>query len=102
MGLTQEELSSRCGVAANSISRTEKGKGNLTLFNLHRLSAGLEMSASELLACAQGIEETKAMDEAKLPAADPPRRAKTSTKPRKTVSERRSERAESGGSAEKS
>jgi transcriptional regulator with XRE-family HTH domain len=102
LGLTQEELSSRCGIAARSISCTECGKGNLTYFNLKRLSAGLQMSASELLACAEGIEETKMLDEAKLPAEDSPRKsAKASAEPRKTVRERRSERGESEAAAEK-
>lgn len=107
LGLSQEELSSKCGIAANSISRTECGKGNLTYFNLKRLAAGLGLPASRLLAYAEDMEKAEKSTEAKLSASAsneparalaaghrksakaPPKRAKA---PRKTVRERRQER----------
>lgn len=104
-GLTQEELSSESGIAANSISRTERGQGNLTYFNLKRLAAALQLPASELLARAEEIEAAATSADARLPAADPQARsdgrrksrksAKTPAEPRKTVRERRSARKES-------
>lgn len=99
LGLTQEALSSECGIAANSISRTERGKGNLTYFNLKRLAAGLGLPASELLAQAEQVEEGEAPADAKSPQAErreppgaAPKSAKTPAEPRRTVRERRSER----------
>lgn len=103
LGLTQEKLSSECGIAANSISRTERGKGNITYFNLKRLAAGLKLPASKLLICAERIEEAELSAGAKPDAADtraatkasaaPPRKpAKKPAKPRKPVRERRAKR----------
>lgn len=103
LGLTQEQLSSECGIAANSISRTERGEGNPTYFNLKRLAAGLRLPASTLLACAEQVEEAEMSADAMSPAADleasakaragtPRKAAKAPAKPRKTVRERRSER----------
>jgi transcriptional regulator with XRE-family HTH domain len=114
LGLTQEKLSFKCGIAANSISRTERGKGNLTYFNLKRLTAGLGVPASELLAYAEKIEKAELSAEPTSPAADPEQSAKAPaparrksakkkpTKPRKSVRDRRQERGgESPEAAEK-
>lgn len=104
LGLTQEALSSKCGIAANSISRTECGKGNLTYFNLKRLTAGLGLPASQLLAYAEQIEKAEMSAEPKSPAADSKQSAKAPAdarrksakkkpaEPRKSVRERRQER----------
>lgn len=107
-GLTQEELSSESGIAANSISRTERGEGNLTYFNLKRLAAALQLPASELLARAEEIEEAETSADASLPAADPKARSdgrrkspKTPAEPRKTVRERRSARKKSADADQK-
>lgn len=103
LGLTQEKLASECGIAANSISRIECGKGNLTYFNLKRLTAGLGLPASQLLAYAEKIEKAAMSAEPRSSAADPKQSAKVPAdarrksakkpaKPRKSVRERRQER----------
>ncbi len=113
LGLTQEELSFKCGIAANSISRTECGEGNLTYFNLKRLTAGLGLPASQLLAQAEKIEKAEMSAEPKSLAVDPEQSAKAPADARgksatqragrrKSVRERRQERrGESLGAVEK-
>ncbi|HEV7944158.1 MAG TPA: helix-turn-helix transcriptional regulator [Solirubrobacteraceae bacterium] len=112
LGLTQEELFEECGIPANSISRTENGKGNITYFNLKRLAAGLGVPASQILAHAEKIEKAAMSPDAQSPAADPQasakapadarrKAAKAPAEPRKTVRERRSQRDKSAPAAEK-
>lgn len=60
LGLTQEQLFLKCGMAQKSISRYECGRGNLTYFNLKRMAAALDTPASKLLAKAERIERAEA------------------------------------------
>src|SRR4051812_14834409 len=41
-GLTQENLAARCGYARELQKEVEKGKHNITLYNLERLADGLD------------------------------------------------------------
>lgn len=56
LGLTQEELSLRSGLHQRWISNVETGKRNPSYASLRRLAAGLELSASQLIARAEQIE----------------------------------------------
>jgi len=56
LGLTQEALSLRAELHQRWISNVETGKRNPSYASLRRLAAGLELSASELLARAEQIE----------------------------------------------
>lgn len=56
LGLTQEELALRSGLHQRWISNVETGKRNPSYASLRRLAAGLDVSASELLANAERIE----------------------------------------------
>jgi transcriptional regulator with XRE-family HTH domain len=56
LGLTQEQLSLRAELHQRWISNVETGKRNPSYGSLRRLAAGLELSASELLARAEQIE----------------------------------------------
>jgi transcriptional regulator with XRE-family HTH domain len=56
LGLTQEQLSLRAELHQRWISNVETGKRNPSYASLRRLAAGLELSASELLARAEQIE----------------------------------------------
>jgi transcriptional regulator with XRE-family HTH domain len=55
-GLTQEALSLRSGLHQRWISNVETGKRNPSYASLRRLADGLGVSASELLAEAEGLE----------------------------------------------
>lgn len=46
--LTQEELADRCGFDRTYISLLERGKRNISFSNLKALSAGLDVTISEL------------------------------------------------------
>ncbi|AGR40771.1 helix-turn-helix domain-containing protein [Spiroplasma taiwanense] len=46
--LTQEELSFRCGLHRNYISDTERGKRNVTLKAIEKISSGLNVKVIEL------------------------------------------------------
>jgi transcriptional regulator with XRE-family HTH domain len=63
LGLTQEALSLRSDLHQRWISNVETGKRNPSYASLRRLAAGLDLSASELLARAEQIEtdESKAI-----------------------------------------
>jgi transcriptional regulator with XRE-family HTH domain len=54
--LTQEELANDTDLHQRWISNVETGKRNPSYGSLRRLAAGLELSASELLARAEQIE----------------------------------------------
>lgn len=56
LGLTQEELSLRAELHQRWISNVETGKRNPSYSSLRRLAAGLDTSASALLAEAERIE----------------------------------------------
>jgi transcriptional regulator with XRE-family HTH domain len=49
-GLSQEELSERCGLHSTEISRLERGAREPRLGTIVRLARGLDMSAADLLA----------------------------------------------------
>lgn len=54
--LTQEELHLRSELHQRWISNVETGKRNPSYASLRRLAAALDLTASELLACAEQIE----------------------------------------------
>jgi transcriptional regulator with XRE-family HTH domain len=56
LDLTQEQLAHDTGLHQRWISNVETGKRNPSYGSLRRLAAGLELSASELLARAEQIE----------------------------------------------
>lgn len=56
LGLTQEQLDNNTDLHQRWISNVENGKRNPSYASLRRLAAGLELSASELLARAEQIE----------------------------------------------
>jgi transcriptional regulator with XRE-family HTH domain len=56
LGLTQETAAHDTGLHQRWISNVETGKRNPSYGSLRRLAAGLDLSASELLARAEQIE----------------------------------------------
>jgi len=56
LGLTQEQLDNNTNLHQRWISNVETGKRNPSYASLRRLAAGLDLSASELLARAEQIE----------------------------------------------
>jgi transcriptional regulator with XRE-family HTH domain len=56
LGITQEQLANDTGLHQRWISNVETGKRNPSYGSLRRLAAGLDLSASELLARAEQIE----------------------------------------------
>ncbi|HTA33956.1 MAG TPA: helix-turn-helix transcriptional regulator [Solirubrobacteraceae bacterium] len=56
LGLTQEQVYLRTDIHQRYISNVENGKRNPSYASLRRLAAGLELSASELIARAEAIE----------------------------------------------
>lgn len=56
LGLTQEALANDTGIHQRWISNVETGKRNPSYASLRRLAAGLDLSASELIARAEQIE----------------------------------------------
>ena len=56
LDLTQEALSLRAELHQRWISNVETGKRNPSYASLRRLAAGLDLTASELLALAEQIE----------------------------------------------
>lgn len=56
LGLTQEQLANDTDLHQRWISNVETGKRNPSYGSLRRLAAGLELSASELLARAERVE----------------------------------------------
>ena len=49
LGLTQEDLADRAGIAAESVSRLESGRLNLSVVKLEGIAAALGVSVGELL-----------------------------------------------------
>lgn len=56
LGLTQEQLANGTDLHQRWISNVETGKRNPSYSSLRRLAAGLDLSASKLLARAEKIE----------------------------------------------
>ena len=50
LGISQEELAERAGVHRTYVSQVERGVVNVCIDNIARLSAALEIKASELFA----------------------------------------------------
>jgi transcriptional regulator with XRE-family HTH domain len=58
LGLTQEQLANNTDLHQRWISNVETGKRNPSYASLRRLAAGLDLSASALIASAEKIEGT--------------------------------------------
>jgi transcriptional regulator with XRE-family HTH domain len=58
LGITQEQLANDTELHQRWISNVETGKRNPSYASLRRLAAGLDLSASELLARAEQIESS--------------------------------------------
>jgi transcriptional regulator with XRE-family HTH domain len=58
LGLTQEQVYLRTEIQQRYLSNVETGKRNPSYASLRRLAAGLDLSASELLARAEQLEES--------------------------------------------
>jgi transcriptional regulator with XRE-family HTH domain len=56
LGLTQEQLDNETDLHQRWLSNVETGKRNPSYASLRRLAAGLQLSASELIARAERIE----------------------------------------------
>jgi len=56
LGLTQEQLANDTELHQRWISNVETGKRNPSYASLRRLAAGLELSASQLIAQAERVE----------------------------------------------
>jgi transcriptional regulator with XRE-family HTH domain len=56
LGLTQEQLANDTDLHQRWISNVETGKRNPSYASLRRLAAGLNLTASELLVQAEGLE----------------------------------------------
>lgn len=48
LGLTQEDLAERAGIHRTYLSDVERGSRNLSLINIERLAAALDLSLSDL------------------------------------------------------
>jgi transcriptional regulator with XRE-family HTH domain len=55
LGITQEEVSHRSGLARSYVSGTERGAINLSIGNAQRLADAVELSLSELFARAERV-----------------------------------------------
>ena len=60
LGLTQEQLANDTDLHQRWISNVECGRRNPSLGSIRRLAAGLDLSASQLLARAERIEASEA------------------------------------------
>jgi len=49
-GLSQEDLATKAGLHRTYVSSVERGHRNISLLNIHRLAAALEVSPSDLIA----------------------------------------------------
>jgi len=59
LGLTQEQLANDTDLHQRWISNVETGKRNPSYASLRRLAAGLDLTASKLIARAERIEAAK-------------------------------------------
>lgn len=48
LGLTQEDLADKAGIHRTYLSDVERGSRNLSLLNIERMAAALDLSLSEL------------------------------------------------------
>lgn len=55
LGITQEEVSHRSGLARSYVSGAERGAINLSIGNANRLAEAVELSLSELIARAERL-----------------------------------------------
>jgi transcriptional regulator with XRE-family HTH domain len=62
LGLTQEQVYLRTDIQQRYLSNVENGKRNPSYASLRRLAAGLDLSASELIARAEQLESNSAAD----------------------------------------
>jgi transcriptional regulator with XRE-family HTH domain len=60
LGLTQEQLANDTDLHQRWISNVETGKRNPSYASLRRLAAGLDLTASELIAAAEQLESDAA------------------------------------------
>jgi transcriptional regulator with XRE-family HTH domain len=58
LGLTQEQLYLRTDIHQRYLSNVENGKRNPSYASLRRLAEGLGLSASELIAAAEQLEQS--------------------------------------------
>jgi transcriptional regulator with XRE-family HTH domain len=61
LGLTQEEFADAVGLHTPYYGQVERGQQNVTLWNLQRVAAGLELSVSDLLKAAERLDLAKAL-----------------------------------------
>jgi transcriptional regulator with XRE-family HTH domain len=69
LGLTQEQVANNSDLHQRWLSNVETGKRNPSYESLRRLAAGLDLSASELIARAERIEAGGSSDPAAATAA---------------------------------
>jgi transcriptional regulator with XRE-family HTH domain len=62
MGISQEHLADKAGMARSFLSKIENGKIGITLITLIKLSLALDCSPSEILAQAEGIASKNSPD----------------------------------------
>src|SRR5579883_2646906 len=62
LGISQEELSKRSGLHRTYISDVERGARNVSLKNMGRLSAALEVTPSILMRWAELVHANEAVD----------------------------------------
>ncbi len=53
LGLTQEDLAEKAGIHRTYLSDVERGTRNLSLLNIERLAAALELTLSDLFRLAE-------------------------------------------------
>lgn len=58
LGLSQEEFASRAGVHRTYVSEVERALRNISLDNIDRFAAALEMSVSDLFRVAEKRQQT--------------------------------------------
>ena len=61
-GYSQEAFSKVCGLDRTYIANVELGKRNISIVNLHKIAAALEVSLSELFAFGTPAEKTILLD----------------------------------------
>ena len=62
LGLTQEQLALGSGLHQRWISNVETGRRNPSYTNLRRLAASMNLRTSELLARAEGLEDSECVE----------------------------------------